>query len=181
MAADRSGRLVPGSQDDTEHVIRGAAGAVARGLHARSWRDRVLGRGPRASRRIGGGGSIAAARTAVSRFSLLGIASVGTITATGLVNTWILAGSIPALIDTEYGHLLLLKVAFFLVMLLFAAINRLWLTPRMEGAPNAAVAADMLRRIERNSLIEAALGTIIIVIVGLLGTLPPGLQDPSID
>jgi putative copper resistance protein D len=135
----------------------------------------------RASRRIGGGGSIAAARTAVSRFSLLGIASVGTITATGLVNTWILAGSIPALIDTEYGHLLLLKVAIFLVMLLFAAINRLWLTPRMEGAPNAAVAADMLRRIERNSLIEAALGTIIIVIVGLLGTLPPGLQDPSID
>jgi putative copper export protein len=36
----------------------------------------------------------------VSRFSLLGIASVGTITATGLVNTWILAGSIPALIDS---------------------------------------------------------------------------------
>ena len=38
-----------------------------------------------------------------------------------------------------------------------------------------------MRQIGRNSLIEAGLGTIIIVIVGLLGTMPPGLQDLALD
>jgi putative copper resistance protein D len=65
-------------------------------------------------------------------------------------------------------------------MLLFAAVNRLWLTPRLAHAPTAAFAIDALRRIARNSLIEAGLGTIIIVIVGLLGTLPPGSEDAPI-
>jgi putative copper resistance protein D len=124
--------------------------------------------------------SVAVARAAVLRFSHLGIASVGTLTATGLVNTWVLAGSIPALVATDYGRLLLVKVALFLIMLLFAASNRLWLTPRLVHAPTAAVATDALGRIARNSLIEVGLGTIIIIIVGLLGTLPPGLEDAPI-
>ena len=123
----------------------------------------------------------AVARAAVLRFSSLGVASVGTLAATGLVNSWILAGSVQALVDTDYGHLLLAKVALFLVMLSFGAINRLRLTPRIVHAPNAAVAADMLRQIERNSLIETGLAAIIIAIVGLLGTLPPGLQDQAIN
>jgi putative copper resistance protein D len=133
----------------------------------------------RAARRVPQAAAVA--RAAVLRFSSLGVASVGTLAATGLVNSWILAGSVQALVDTDYGHLLLAKVALFLAMLSFGAINRLWLTPRIVHAPNAAVAADMLRRIERNSLIETGLGTIIIIIVGLLGTLPPGLQDQAIN
>ncbi len=44
--------------------------------------------------------SLAMARTATLRFSTLGIASVGTLLATGIVNTWYLAGSVPALIGT---------------------------------------------------------------------------------
>jgi putative copper resistance protein D len=134
----------------------------------------------RAARGVPEESAVAAARTAVLRFSQLGIASVVTLAATGLVNTWVLAGSLTALVATDYGRLLMLKVALFLVMLLFAAINRLWLTPRLVHAPTAAVATDALRRIERNSLIEAGLGTIIIAIVGLLGTLPPGLEDAPI-
>jgi putative copper resistance protein D len=133
----------------------------------------------RAARREPEKNSVAVARIAVLRFSRLGIASVGTLAATGVVNTWILAGSIPALVGTDYGRLLLLKVALFLIMLLFAAVNRLWLTPRLVQAPTAA-ASDALRGIARNSLIEAGLGTVIIVIVGLLGTLPPGLEDQPI-
>ena len=118
--------------------------------------------------------SVAIARAAVLRFSPLGVASVGTLVATGLVNTWVLAGSVPALVGTDYGRLLIVKVALFLVMLSFGAINRLWLTPRLVQASSSAAA---LRQIERNSLIEAGLGTIIVVIVGLIGTLPPGLED----
>jgi putative copper resistance protein D len=134
-----------------------------------------------AARRDQAAASVVIARTAVVRFSLLGVASVGTLVATGAVNTWFLAGSVPALVGTDYGHLLVVKVALFLVMLLFGAVNRLWLTPRLLNAPSAAGRAEALRQIERNSLIETALGTIIIVIVGLLGTLPPGLQDQAIN
>ena len=116
------------------------------------------------------------AREAVQRFSPLGIVSVGTLVASGAVNTWMLAGSVPALIGTDYGRLLSLKVALFLVMLSLGAINRLWLSARVVyKSPMAAAGA--LRLIERNTLIEAALGTIIVVIVALLGTLPPGLED----
>jgi putative copper resistance protein D len=115
------------------------------------------------------------ARVAVLRFSSLGIASVGTLAVTGLINTWMLVGSIEALVETEYGNLLVAKVALFLVMLSFGAINRLWLTPRVAHASKAAIAEPALRQIERNSLIEAGLGAIIIIIVALLGILPPGL------
>jgi putative copper resistance protein D len=135
----------------------------------------------RTTRRDQASTSVVIARTAVLRFSLLGIASVGTLVATGVVNTWFLAGSVPALVGTDYGRVLLIKVALFLVMLLFGAINRLWLTPRLVHAPSAAAAGQAARQIERNSLIEVGLGTIIIVIVGLLGTMPPGLLDQAIN
>jgi putative copper resistance protein D len=134
-----------------------------------------------AARRDQSEAAVAVARAAVLRFSSLGIASVGTLVATGLVNTWVLAGSVAALVETDYGHLLLVKVVLFLVMLSFSAINRLWLTPRLAHAPKAAGAPPAMRQIERNSLIEAGLGAIIILIVGLLGTLPPALQDQAIN
>jgi putative copper resistance protein D len=125
--------------------------------------------------------AVMAARVAVTRFSPLGIASVGTIVATGAVNTWALAGSVPALVGTNYGRLLMVKVALFLVMLLFGATNRLWITPHLADTASASGAADALRQIERNSLIEAGLAAIIIAIVGLLGTMPPGSEDQAIN
>lgn len=42
--------------------------------------------------------SVAVARIATQRFSSLGIASVGTLVATGIVNSWILVGSVDAMI-----------------------------------------------------------------------------------
>ena len=125
--------------------------------------------------------SVAISCKAVLRFSPLGILSVGTLVATGVVNTWMLAGSLPALTGTDYGRLLLVKVALFLVMLAFGAINRLWLAPHLVHAANAAATANALRQIERNSLIEAGLAAVIIAIVALLGTLPPGLEDLALN
>jgi copper resistance protein D len=134
-----------------------------------------------AARRDPGEASAAIARTAVLRFSPLGISSVGTLVASGAANTWVLAGSVPALLDTDYGRLLLVKVALFLVMLAFGAINRLWLAPHLVHAASPSAAADALRQIERNSLIETGLAAVIIAIVALLGTLPPGLEDLALD
>ncbi len=121
--------------------------------------------------------SIRIARTATLRFSVLGVVSVGTLVATGIINSWFLVGSIDALASTDYGRLLSLKVVLFFVMLSIAAFNRLRLTPRIVEKPGAVQRAAALRQLRNNSLMEAALGLIILFLVGMLGTLPPALHE----
>jgi len=116
------------------------------------------------------------ARRAVQRFSTLGIVSVGTLLATGVINAWILVGSIHALIVTGYGQLLMLKLVVFAMMLVFAAINRIWLTPRLGFSPENEPQLEALRQLTRNSIIEIALGLTIFAIVGVLGTLHPAIH-----
>jgi putative copper resistance protein D len=116
--------------------------------------------------------SMSFARDATQAFSSMGIAIVAVIFATGIVNTWILVGSWHALIATGYGRLLMLKIALFIVMLLFAAANRFWLTPRL-ALPSSAPQFDARRQLARNSMIEFVLALAIFAIVGLLGTLHP--------
>jgi copper resistance protein D len=116
---------------------------------------------------------VPSAHTATLRFSALGIISVATLLVTGSINTWYLAGSIAALRDTDYGRLLSLKVALFFAMVTVAAINRLRLTPRLAPAGDTAAAQTAVRRLRDNALIEAAVGAAIIVIVAVLGILPP--------
>ncbi len=123
--------------------------------------------------------SPAVARTATLRFSALGVVGVGTLIATGITNTWYLAGSVEALTATTYGRLLLVKIGLFLVMVAVAATNKLRLTPQLVQEPDDAVASDVLRQLRRNCLIEAALGAVIIVIVAVLGILPPGLHGET--
>src|SRR3954469_6275395 len=114
------------------------------------------------------------ARDATRRFSNLGIVSVGTILATGMINSWILVGSLHALTVTEYGRLLMLKIALFAAMLLIAGVNRFWLTPQL--ALRSGIGPRALRRLVRNSTIEIALGLAIFAIVGALGTMHPAIH-----
>ena len=116
------------------------------------------------------------ARDAAQRFSTLGIISVGTLLVTGIVNAWILVGSFHALLITEYGRLLMLKIAIFAIMLVFAAANRFWLTPRLAFSSENEAQLKALRQLTRNSLIEIALGFTIFAIVGALGTLHPAIH-----
>lgn len=114
-------------------------------------------------------------RNAVERFSTMGIVAVATILLSGGVNAAILVGSLRGLVGTEYGRVLILKLAIFAVMLAFAAINRLRLTPQLAttGSEQSSIA---LRQLIRNSAIEATLGLGILVIVGVLGTLHPAVH-----
>jgi putative copper resistance protein D len=121
----------------------------------------------------GDAAALAVARTATLRFSNLGIAGVAALLVSGLVNSWYLVGSIPALTETDYGRLLMIKLALFLVMVGIAAVNWSQLTPRLAQNADGTAAAQARRSLRRNAAIEAALGTAIIVIVAVLGTLPP--------
>ena len=64
-------------------------------------------------------------------------------------------------------------------MVTFGAVNLLRMAPRLApiagGRP--ALWAAAVGHLRRNALIEAALGLIVLAIVGLLGILPPGLHS----
>jgi putative copper resistance protein D len=121
--------------------------------------------------------AVTVARAATLRFSKLGISSVGTLLATGLVNTWFLAGSVPALLGTPYGQLLLVKVALFATMIAVAGVNQLRLAPRLADiASDAALRLRAVRKLVRNASIEASLGVFVLAVVGIIGVLPPGLH-----
>ncbi len=107
-------------------------------------------------------------REAADRFSIMGIASVAILSASGVVNACILVGSFSALVGTDYGRLLLLKLVLFAVMLALAAANRLRLTPRL-----ALPGSGALRQLTRNSGIEFVLGLAVLAIVAMLGTMHP--------
>jgi putative copper resistance protein D len=116
------------------------------------------------------------ARDAAERFSTLGIISVAILLVTGIVNAWILVGSFHALASTEYGQLLVFKIVVFAIMLVFAAVNRFWLTPQLAVSSGNAAQLEALRQLARNSAIEIALGFTIFAIVGMLGTLHPAIH-----
>jgi putative copper resistance protein D len=121
---------------------------------------------------VGDGASVAIARTATLRFSALGIAAVGTLLVTGIINTWYLVGSLSALVGTYYGELLLAKIALFAAMVAVAAVNRLRFTPRLQDASMSAT-QGAISQLRRNAVIETLAGAVIVCIVAVLGTEPP--------
>jgi putative copper resistance protein D len=110
---------------------------------------------------------------ATRRFSNIAIACVSVLILSGIGNSWFLLGSVPALFGTRYGTLLLAKLALLAVMLSFAAVNRLVLTPRLAADDRQA-----LRSLRRNALLEIAVGLLVVAIVGVLGiTIPAAHQS----
>jgi putative copper export protein/mono/diheme cytochrome c family protein len=117
--------------------------------------------------------SLAADVTA--RFSIFGIVMVAVLILTGTLNSWYLVGSAPNLVGTEYGQLLLIKVALFGAMVAIAAFNRFSLMPRLRRTDVPVEAT--LRTLERNGAVEIVLGIAIIAIVGALGIMAPAIHD----
>jgi copper resistance protein D len=118
----------------------------------------------------------ALAVSATRRFSTLGMVSVSALAVTGLVNAWYLVGSVPALLGTDYGRLLLCKLLLFVLMLTLAAINRLRLTPQLAMATPTSIGTpsrNALARLRRNTLLEMAAGVAIVGIVAVLGLTTP--------
>jgi putative copper export protein/mono/diheme cytochrome c family protein len=121
--------------------------------------------------------AVAVARAATLRFSVLGISSVGMLLVTGVVNTWFLAGSVPALLGTVYGQLLLVKIALFAAMIAVASVNQGQLLPCLaDVATESALRLRACGQLCRNASIEASLGVLVLAVVGIIGVLTPGLH-----
>jgi len=100
-------------------------------------------------------------------FAGLGYAAVAVLVASGLVNTLTLLSGPTALVRTDYGRLLSVKLALFGVMLALAAANRFRLAQRVGWETGPTLAAGL----RRNVVVELALGVAVITAVSLLGTL----------
>ena len=113
-------------------------------------------------------GTQPAAHAAARRFSATSLITVAVLAASGSVNAFFLVGSFHALVSTDYGRLLILKLALFAVAAKLGAWNLIVHKPALD------IDSGALAAIARNVWIEAALGALIVLIVAILGTLPPG-------
>jgi copper resistance protein D len=112
------------------------------------------------------------------RFSGMGYVAVAVLVASGLVNGWYLVGSLPGLVGTPYGQLLLVKLCLFAGMLCLAVMNRFWLVPSLRKDGEASQ-GHALARLRRHVVAEETLGLLVILIVSALGTMEPAVNQMS--
>ena len=127
---------------------------------------------------LGGAQPLDVAAKVARRFSTLGMLSVGALVVSGVGNAWYLVADVPALIGTDYGRLLLAKVALFVAMVALAAVNRWSLTVQLNANDPSNVGA--LRSLRRNATLEFAAGMIVVAVVGELGTMVPAAHQSPV-
>ena len=105
------------------------------------------------------------------RFSRMSLAAVAVLGLTGMSNACALLPAIHSLWTTRYGAILLIKLGLFALMLVFAALNLLRITPRMSGDSHPDV--RLFHALLRNVGAEVFLGLGVALAVSLLGVTPP--------
>ena len=113
---------------------------------------------------------------ATRRFSSWALAVMILIVISGVWNTWNEVGGVPGLVGTDYGRLVLLKVALLVPVLGLAGWNRRSLLPRLSG-DGAAVGRPAMRRLAGFVAIEALVGAALVVVAAVLAVTPPGRHE----
>lgn len=108
-------------------------------------------------------------------FSRWALGAVVVLAATGAANAYLYVGDMAGLLGTPYGHLLLLKLLVFAVILVLARVNRRTL-PALAGEAEA-VGRPAMRRLGRFVSIEAALALILLAVVAGMTTTPPAQHE----
>jgi uncharacterized membrane protein len=103
----------------------------------------------------------------VQRFSTLAGLAVAVVAATGAFQFWHRVGGVDALLRTNYGRTLAVKLIFVLGLLGLGALNRYVLVPKFSSAPEAP------RKLFKSVSCEIALASAILVCVAILLQLPP--------
>jgi putative copper resistance protein D len=109
----------------------------------------------------------------VRRFSALSLGGVALLTITGFVNGWFLVGSFSNLFQQTYGRFLLLKILLFLLVVAIGAVNLLRLKPRFTSTASSETRLSTAAQLQSNVRMELFLSAFIIVVVAILGILPP--------
>jgi len=110
---------------------------------------------------------------AAARFGTAALYVVSALLAAGLGLLWLLLGDVSQLWRSSYGRWLASKLVVVAALLCCAALNKLWLTPRL-----AAGKTEALHSLRRSIRIEMTLAALIFVLTAALTTLngPPALD-----
>jgi copper resistance protein D len=103
----------------------------------------------------------------VKRFSTLASLSVAVVAATGMFQFWHRVGGVDALLGTNYGQTLGVKLVFVLGLLALGALNRYVLVPKFSSSPEAP------RKLFKSVCGEIVLASAILVCAAILLQLPP--------
>ena len=128
------------------------------------------------SRRTDDSAALRPALAVVHRFSGLSFIVVWALIGTGVINACCIVGSFSALVATDYGRILCLKLFLLVSILGFAAWNRYRLLPILSAraiAPDKDLIIPLFRRLQTFVLTEFILAVAIVFVVGLLGITPP--------
>lgn len=117
----------------------------------------------------------AQAASVCERFTPIGLACVLVLAGTGLAQGLELIGSLLALLGTTYGHFAILKITLFLVALVLAALNCLWLTDRL-----AAGAETARRHLVVSIGFETVVGLAIINAAAFMASSPPAAHTAPV-
>jgi copper resistance protein D len=122
--------------------------------------------------------AMALAAPVVRRFSASSLLAVAAMALTGFLNGIFMVGSFGALLTSTYGQILVSKLILFFAMVGFGAWNLFLLKPRiLVELPTINLAQNSaVHLLLRNVLWEIGLGTLAILIVGLLGITPPPMR-----
>ena len=112
------------------------------------------------------------------RFSRTALAVVLVLALTGIPAAVTQVGSIPALVGTRYGRLLLLKLALLVPIVALAALNRR-LLPRLSGE-TVHVGRPAMRRLRFFVSVEAALVLAVLVVVATMGVTAPARHEQPV-
>ncbi|WP_083974775.1 copper resistance CopC/CopD family protein [Herbidospora daliensis] len=120
----------------------------------------------------------AAAAEVLTRFSTTAAGVLVALVATGSLLVWRILGSWPTPAGSDYGRLVLAKIAIVLTALAIAAWNRWSLLPRLKQASNTTSRQGLSRRVVRATAVEGAVLAVALLLTGVLvDTSPDG--DPA--
>lgn len=115
----------------------------------------------------------------ISRFSIMALFSVGVIGLTGLYAASLRVGTLDALETSLYGHVLFIKQGFVVALLLLAAINLLFISPRLKrDRIGNAGNVPLVMNFEKIVRAEIILACFLLLTVSLLTYLPPAKVNP---
>ena len=116
------------------------------------------------------------AATACRNFTPIGLAAVLILAGTAVVQVAEFMGGLPGLFGTGYGHVALVKLGLFVVLLTLAGLNRLVFTDRLAGTASLAARRHMRLSVAT----EAVLGVLVVITAGFLASHAPGTHEQPV-
>jgi putative copper export protein/methionine-rich copper-binding protein CopC len=101
----------------------------------------------------------------VSAFSPTALGFAGLVAVTGVLAAWLHIGSLPALLSSAYGRVLLVKLAILSVAAGTGAFNWLRVRPTLGDLVGT-------RRIRRSASVELAVGAVVLLVTAILVATP---------